>query len=134
MGHAAQRIVQERLQSVLPNWQFTRRSIPGISQNAGKTDISFDIVAKSPKQRYCAIEVSFQVTTNSTIERKAGQARDRQRLLRKQGHKIAYVIDGAGNFERRSALSTIRDHSDCIVTFKDEELFRLAEFLKRMDR
>ena len=95
--------------------------------------MSFDIVAHAPTGACCAIEVSFQVTTNSTIERKAGQAQARQNLLHEKGHKIAYVIDGAGNFQRRSALSTICRFSDCTVTFRDDELASLAEFLKNLE-
>lgn len=132
MGQLCESYVRERLHAALPTWDFSQHSIPGISQNAGQTDISFDVVAKSPKGRYCAIEVSFQVTTNSTIERKAGQAAARQRVLHASGHKIAYVIDGAGNFQRRSALRVICAHSDCTVSFKDEELDALAAFLRRI--
>lgn len=132
MGQLCQAYVRERLQHALPTWDFSKHTIPGISQNAGRTDMSFDLVAESPTRKFCAIEVSFQVTTNSVIERKAGQAADRQRLLHASGHKIAYVIDGAGNFQRRSALSTICQHSDCTVTFKDEELDALGDFLKSL--
>lgn len=92
----------------------------------------FDMVAEAPTGKRCAIEVSFQFTTNSTIERKGGQAQSRQKLLHKKGHRIAYVIDGAGNFERRSAISTICRYSDCAVTFRDSEITRLAEFLREM--
>jgi hypothetical protein len=130
MGHLVQACVRERLQQLLPGWSFRKSKIPGTSQNAGRTDIAFDFVAESPKRTYCAIEVSFQVTTNSTIERKAGQAQARQVLLHGNGHYIAYVIDGAGNFERRSALATICRYSDCTVAFSAHELGRLAEFLK----
>jgi len=132
MGQLCQSYVREQLQIALPNWNFTRHTIPGISHNAGRTDMSFDLVAQSPAGKCCAIEVSFQVTTNSVIERKAGQAADRQHLLHKAGHKIAYVIDGTGNFQRRSALSTLCAHSDCTVSFKDEELHTLAKFLKTL--
>jgi hypothetical protein len=130
MGHLVEEYIRERLKGQLRSWDFSKKSIPGISQNEGRTDTSFDIVAESPKGKYCAIEISFQVTTNSTIERKAGQAQARQAVLHNKGHKIAYVIDGAGNFERRSALSTICQYSDCTVTFKDSEIEKLAEFLK----
>ena len=92
----------------------------------------FDMVAEAPNGKRCAIEVSFQFTTNSTIERKAGQAQSRQRLLHKKGHYIAYVMDGAGNFERRSAISTICRYSDCTVTFCDSEITKLASFLAQM--
>jgi len=127
MGHLAQNYVLSKLKELLPAWDFSQKSIPNISQNAGKTDTKFDIVAYSPGGKYWAIEVSFQVTTNSVIERKAGQAQDRQRLLHKHGHKIAYVIDGAGNFERQAALQTILSFSDCNATYNDKDLERLAE-------
>ncbi|MGD0541572.1 MAG: hypothetical protein ABSB33_08645 [Tepidisphaeraceae bacterium] len=133
MGQLCQAYVKERLQNALRDWDFSRHTIPGISHNAGRTDMSFDIVAKSPAKTCCAVEVSFQVTTNSTIERKAGQAEARQRLVHKAGHKIAYVIDGAGNFQRRSQLSTVCEHSDCTVTFRDDELDRLVEFLRTLE-
>ena len=132
MGQLCQAYVRERLARTLPKWDFSRHTIPGISHNAGRTDMAFDIVAKSPHGKCCAIEVSFQVTTNSTIERKAGQAAARRQLLHESGHVIAYVIDGAGNFERRSALSAICEHSDFISTFKDEEIDALAKYLKTL--
>lgn len=130
MGYLIENYVKEELRNYLNDWDFSKKTIPEISQNEGKTNTSFDIVAESPKGKYCAIELSFQVTTNSTIERKAGQAKDRQKVLHSKGHNIAYVIDGAGNFERRSALSTICKYSDCTTTFKDSEIKKLADFLK----
>jgi hypothetical protein len=134
MGQLCQTFVKERLAALLPDWTFSRTTIPGISQNRGATDMSFDIVAKSRDTVCCAIEVSFQVTTNSTIERKAGQAQDRQRVLHRKGHRIAYVIDGAGNFERKSALRTICRHSDCTVALSDAELATLAKYLKSIEK
>jgi len=133
MGQLCQSYVREWLQNALPDWDFSRHTIPGISHNAGRTDMAFDLVAESPSGRCCAIEVSFQVTTNSTIERKAGQAAARQKLLHAAGHTIAYVIDGAGNFQRSSALVVICEHSDCTVSFKDDELDALAAYLKALD-
>ena len=133
LGNLAQKYVVVFLQERLPGWDFNKKSIPNISQNQ-RTPISFDIVAESPNGKYCAIEISFQVTTNSVVERKAGQAQSRQDQLRSAGHKIAYVIDGAGNFERRSALETICQFSDCTVTFKDDELEKLSKFLLTIDK
>lgn len=133
MGQLCQGYVREHLKNELPAWNFSRSSIPGISQNEGRTDMSFDIVAESPRGVCCAIEVSFQVTTNSTIERKAGQAQARQAVLHEKGHHIAYVIDGAGNFQRSSALATICRFSDCTVTFRDDELTSLAAFLTSLE-
>ena len=133
MGQLCQSYVKERLQHTLPAWGFSRHTIPGISHNAGRTDMSFDLVAESPAGKCCAIEVSFQVTTNSVIERKGGQAAARRQLLHAAGHAIAYVIDGAGNFQRRSALAAICVNSDCTVSFKDEELDALAAYLKTLE-
>jgi len=133
LGQIAQNYVIEYLKNKLPNWKINEEQLPNVSQNE-RTSLSVDIVAKSPKGQFCGIEVSFQVTTNSTIERKAGQAQTRQELLHKHNHKIAYVIDGAGNFERQSALMSICQFSDCTVSFKDSELNKLVKFLKDLDK
>ncbi len=133
LGNLAQKYVIDYLEDKLPKWDFKRKQIEKISQNK-RTLLSYDIVAASPKGNYCAIEISFQVTTNSTIERKAGQAQGRQKQLSKHGHKIAYIIDGAGNFERSSALKAICQFSDCTVTFKDSELDKLVKFLISLDK
>ncbi|NES67067.1 MAG: hypothetical protein F6K24_18350 [Okeania sp. SIO2D1] len=81
-------------------------------------------------QKYVAIEVSFQVTTNSVIERKGRQAKARYEQVEAAGHKIAYVIDGVGNFERQSALQTICLHSHCTLAFSKNELSILCNFLR----
>ena len=133
LGNLTQRYVADYLQDKLPNWDFTKTQIQKISQNK-RTLLSYDIVAASPQGKYCAIEVCFQVTTNSVIERKAGQAQNRQKQLHRHGHSIAYIIDGAGNFERVSALKALCQFSDCTVTLKDSELDKLAEFLLSLDK
>jgi hypothetical protein len=131
LGQLAQRYVKNYLENHLDDWDFNVKSVPGISQNDGRTPIKFDIVAKSSKDKYCAIEVSFQVTTNSTIERKAGQAESRFAQLENNNYRIAYVIDGAGNFARKSAVSTILQFSHCCVTFNEFE--ELINFLKEYE-
>jgi hypothetical protein len=90
----------------------------------------FDVVI-SKNSKKIGIEISFQVTTNSTIERKAGQAADRLSLMHADGHHIAYVIDGAGNFQRSSAISTICSNSDCTVAYSLEEFKLLAEWIAK---
>ncbi|MCS7209367.1 MAG: hypothetical protein NZ874_07330 [Fimbriimonadales bacterium] len=130
LGHEAQRFVREFLQQRLGEGSdFSQQRIPDVSQTHDGREITFDIVAVSPEGRYCAIEVSFQVTTNSVIERKAGQAQSRYEKLHEKGHRIAYVVDGAGNFERKQALTTICQYSDCTVAFSPSELEVLAKFL-----
>lgn len=131
LGQLAQNFVKEYLEAELPDWEINKEQLPNVSQNE-RTSLAVDIIAKSPTNKYCAIEVSFQVTTNSTIERKAGQAQARYELLHENGHKIAYVIDGAGNFARQSALRTISQYSDCTVSFMDSELDDLVDFLKNL--
>ncbi|MDK2772341.1 MAG: hypothetical protein KYX68_08975 [Flavobacterium sp.] len=131
LGQLTQNYVKEYLEAKLPDWRINKDQLPKVSQNE-RTSLSVDIVAKSPTGKFCAVEVSFQVTTNSTIERKAGQAQARQELLHANGHKIAYVIDGAGNFARQSALKTICQYSDCTVSFHDSELDTLVKFLKTL--
>ena len=130
MGYLVQNHVKERLAQYLPNWDFSQTTIPGISQNEGRTDTKFDIVGKSPNGNYWGIEVSFQFTTNSVVERKAQAAPDRQRLLHEKGHKIAYVVDGAGNFERRSFVKNLIEYSDCIINLSDGDIRRLAETME----
>ncbi|MDZ7741653.1 MAG: hypothetical protein U5Q03_07865 [Bacteroidota bacterium] len=66
------------------------------------------------------------------MKEKAGQAQARYELLHENGHKIAYVIDGAGNFARQSALRTISQYSDCTVSFMDSELDDSVDFLKNL--
>lgn len=130
LGQIAQDFVRDYLASALPKWKVTRNGhIRGISQNEGDTDMNFDVVTQSPSQKYFAVEISYQVTTNSVIERKAGQAQSRAALLHKAGHKIIYVIDGAGNFERQAALATICKYSDCTVALTQNELAVLVEYL-----
>lgn len=65
-----------------------------------------------------------------SLRRKSGQADSRQRLMHQNGHKIAYVLDGAGNFQRSSAVSTICLFSDCTVAYSEDEIAVLAEFIK----
>ncbi len=134
LGQLAQQFVLNYLQDNLgiANAEVhSNATIPGITHTDPRTNrpTSFDIVVAKGEQ-YAAIEVSFQVTTNSTIERKAGQAQARYRQIEAAGYKIAYVIDGAGNFQRETALRTICSFSHCTVTFSRQELDVLCQFLR----
>ncbi|QSJ20930.1 restriction endonuclease [Nostoc sp. UHCC 0702] len=103
--------------------------LPGVSHREDNNPTTFDIVV-SKAEKYVAIEVSFQVTTNSVIERKAGQAKARFEQIETLGYKIGYVLDGAGNFQRDNALRIITSYSHCTVAFSREELDVLCSFLK----
>lgn len=131
LGHALEYYLTEKLSSHLgSDYEIGGHNIPDISHN-DKDLTTFDIVVKSLlDDSYTAIEVSFQVTTNSTIERKAGQAQSRKEMLNAKGHKVAYVVDGSGNFQRKNAISTIINFSDITVNFSDSGILELVDFIK----
>ncbi|MBN1873395.1 MAG: restriction endonuclease [Anaerolineae bacterium] len=134
LGQLAQQFVLECLEKNLKieNLELhANGNIPGITHTNEQTNrpTTFDIVV-SKNSRYVAIEVSFQVTTNSVIERKAGQAQARYNQIENAGHKITSVLDGAGNFQRESALGTICSYSHCTVAFSRSELNVLCEFIR----
>lgn len=89
----------------------------------------FDVVVRRGG-KIVGVEVSFQVTSNSVIERKAALAEDRLNQMSRAGNYIAYVLDGAGNFSRSSALTTLCQSSDCTVAYSDSELNTLVDFIR----
>ena len=93
------------------------------------TGMPFDVVV-SRGQRVVGVEVSFQVTSNSVIERKAALAEDRLVQMSREGHYIAYVLDGAGNFSRGAAMETLCASSDCTVAYSESELDVLVDFIQ----
>lgn len=134
LGQIAQAFVRKYLQTQLKLSGLKVRTsgqLPGVTHTDPQTNrpTTFDLVVSRGK-KCVAVEVSFQVTTNSTIERKAGQARSRFQQIQKAGHKIAYVIDGAGNFQRKNAIRTLCTHSHCAVAFSSSELGVLCQFLR----
>lgn len=131
LGQLAQDFVIEQLREILPAWSFKRNGrLPGVSHTGGETETAFDIGATSPTGKHFGIEVSFQVTTNSVIERKAGQAEARRSMVHNAGHWICYVIDGAGNINvREAATGTICKYSDCTIALSLAEVGVLAEFM-----
>ena len=135
LGQLAQQFVRkylaEHFVSISPNISVSAGGrLPGVSHTDDTTgrETAFDVVV-SNGTRFVAVEVSFQVTTNSVIERKAGQARGRYEQVEKVGHRIAYVLDGAGNFQRETALRTLCAHSHCTVAFSRPELDTLCRFI-----
>lgn len=131
LGQLAQTEIVDFLQKELgSNFKIIRNGYLEVSGYDKKGGMPFDIVI-TKRKKAVGIEVSFQVTTNSTIERKAGQAADRFNLMHKNGYKIGYVLDGAGNFQRSSALSTICSYSDCTVAYTESEFKTLANWIKK---
>ena len=131
-GHLCEELCRRRLSKLLsPSISLEGHNVPGITQN-DESLTTFDIVAKNENTgRCCAIEISFQVTTNSVIERKAQMAKERCDLLHEKGHKVAYVIDGAGNFRRRAAIGALLKFSDCSVNFSDGGIAELAAYISK---
>lgn len=133
LGQLAQKEVIEFLQQNLgKNYSVSSNKtvqLKGYNKNSG---MPFDIVIEKGG-KIIGIELSFQVTTNSTIERKAGQATDRMKLMNKNGYHIAYILDGAGNFQRRSAISTICKNSECTVAFTQNEFQILCNWIKSLN-
>ena len=137
LGNVAQQYVVSYLAEFLgDNYNVkSNGTIPGVTQNDGTTLTSFDVVVDrkndtSRHKKYVAIEVTFQETTNSTIERKGGQARDRFEKITNTRNFIAYIIDGVGNFSRTSAVRVLCDNSHCTVAYTPEEFNLLLEFIK----
>lgn len=129
LGQLAQRYAVDQLKEKLDASYEVESNGKIYLEGYDKGNMPFDIVVTSSTKKF-GIEISFQVTTNSTIERKAGQAANRSKLMHDNGHLIGYVIDGAGNFQRRSAVSEICNHSDCTVAYKSEEIQTLANWIK----
>jgi hypothetical protein len=134
LGQLAQNFVKEYLEANLNLSGITisrDAHLPNVRHTDPQTGrlTTFDLVVTNGV-KYAAAEVSFQVTTNSTVERKGGQALSRYEQIQAAGHKIAYVIDGAGNFQRAAFLSNICAYSDCTIAFSRSELDVLCDFLR----
>lgn len=109
-------------------------TIPGVQMDDNK-EVTFDIVVDRKNdvgkfKKYVGIEVSFQETSNSTIERKAREARARFQNTNNKRCYVAYIIDGAGNFSRTAAVTDLCDNSHCNVAYTPSEFDLLIEFIK----
>jgi len=105
--------------------------LPGVFHNVGGKGTNFDVVVTSPSQKHFGVEISFQVTTNSVIERKARESESIMNSVHSKGHKICYVIDGAGNINvRKNAVGILCKHSDCTVAMSESEISLLASYFK----
>jgi len=129
LGQIAQTYVYNILINKLPNeYKITRNGLIYLSGYDKQGGMPFDVVVEKNGKKI-GVEVTFQVTTNSVIERKSGQAENRLNLMHDSGYYIAYVIDGAGNFQRSTAVSTICHFSDCTVAYSESEIAVLANFI-----
>lgn len=109
-------------------------TIPGVKLDDDK-DATFDIVVDRKDdegrfKKYVGIEVSFQETSNSVVERKGREAQARFRNTNNQRCFVAYIIDGVGNFSRPAAMKDMCDNSHCNVAYTPSEFDLLIEFIK----
>ena len=134
LGQIAQLFVAQYLRNKL-DLTYDVQSNGKIKLNSydSETEMPFDVVVTRGTQKV-GVEVSFQVTSNSLIERKAALAEDRLKQMGRAGYFVAYVLDGAGNFSRASALTTLCQSSDCTVAYSEPELDTLVDFIQgRLD-
>ncbi|MFG0635068.1 hypothetical protein, partial [Acinetobacter soli] len=128
-------ILQKRLQSQLQQSLGDDFDVKSNGKVALKDQeekyLNFDLVInKKGSNSSIGFEISFQVTTNSVIERKAVSAQRRLNMMHAEGHYVGYIIDGAGNFERRSAVSILCTYSDCTVNCSQSDLLQLSSWIR----
>lgn len=82
--------------------------------------------------KWAVIEVSFQETTNSTMERKSKQAANGlYRSIQENNHQLIYLIDGAGYFRRPKVIDTILNNSHQVASLSTEGQEKILEYLKK---
>lgn len=135
-GNLIERSIEVHLRNRLePHGIMLSRNsyLPGVThrgqnRNSTTNETTFDLVARKG-ERYVGIEISFQVTTNSVIERKGREALETFRQAEVLGYGVAHIIDGAGNFQRRPAFTNLLEASHCTVAYSEEELDLLSDFI-----
>ena len=137
LGNIAQIYALKYLSKCLgPNYQLqSNGKLPDVSENDGKSWATFDILIDrigdhSRYKPYVGVEVSFQETSNSVVERKSTIAHNRFVQVVSKRCYVAYIIDGIGNFSRPSAVKTLCENSHCTVAYTPEEFEVLAEFIR----
>lgn len=126
LGQAVQSLVGQKLAEYL-GAEFKLKTPSTIIVNG--RPITSDLLIEGPTG-VVAIEVAFQVTTNSVIERKGNEASQRRSELNSAGIASCYVLDGIGIFERQSALEKIVRESDFSVNLSESNLRTLAVFVR----
>ncbi|KTF13709.1 hypothetical protein [Pseudoalteromonas sp. H105] len=136
LGHASQKYVAKLLTSFLPqNWIIQEEgTLTGVNHADEGSPTKFDLTIRSPNAKEFGLEVSFQVTTNSTIERKARESQALHKKARKMGHRLCYIIDGAGNVNvRQKAIATIFQNSDYATSIAEGDINSLANYMIAVD-
>jgi hypothetical protein len=130
-GQILQKRLQSQLQESLGDDFIVKSNGKVILKDQEEKYLNFDLVVnKKGNDSSIGFEISFQVTTNSVIERKAVSAQRRLNMMHSEGHYVGYIIDGAGNFERRSAVSILCSYSDCTVNCSQSDLLQLSSWIR----
>jgi hypothetical protein len=127
-GQVAQHYIISELKKYLAK-EYTIKNNERLIFGTMHEAISFDVLIEKDNLKV-GVEVSFQVTTNSTIERKAKQAEERKLFLNQNNVKVVYIIDGAGNFNRQSAITSLIKHSDYSCNFSKDAIKQLAQWIQ----
>ncbi|MGE6369902.1 hypothetical protein ACQKDB_12310 [Planococcus kocurii] len=81
--------------------------------------------------KWAIIEVSFQETTNSTMERKSKQAANGlYNSINDANHQLIYLIDGAGYFRRTKVIETLVNNSHQVQPLSPIGQQKIVEHLK----
>jgi len=93
-------------------------------------DQQFDLVLEKDN-RHAIIEIAFQETTNSTLERKGKQAKNGLfNLIDSNDDRLIYIVDGAGYFKRINALTDLVTNSHFSCNVSDSSLSELINYLE----
>ncbi len=133
-GSIPEEIVREHLGRCLAERsnirQMSANRLPAeIPGGPTQFDFVYEISTNTRGEVYVIIEVAFQETTNSVIERKARLAAEMFNRNNSDSLILCYVVDGAGYFARESALKKMIRYSDICVGLRPEELDRLCNFM-----
>ena len=135
-GRLPQEIVMQSLDKYLTHrndiLKVSNRRIQGIGSdpNGREFDLVYEIKKKKSDSIFIAIEIAFQETTNSVIERKSRDSVNLFPIFVKKHYHLCYVVDGAGYFSRKKALKDIIKYSHLCVTFK--QLDELGEYIDKL--
>jgi hypothetical protein len=122
-GHQLEIYIREFLDPIIKKLGLNYS--PGNRYNGQQFD---KVLEKAGK--HVIIEIAFQETTNSTLERKGKQAKNGLfNQVDNNGDKLVYVVDGAGYFKRYKALSDIIEYSHLTCNVSHDGLKKLEAFL-----
>lgn len=131
-GTDVQQLVRSRIKKFFENKDYfsfvegNRMPIMGTDTRGLEVDLVCSI-SNNTKIIFIGIEVAFQETTNSIIERKARQATEWYKKFQDEDHYLCYVVDGGGYFSRPKAFQDIVNNSHITVTLK--QLDNLCKFM-----